>query len=77
MQRIATTTNDLEDREISASVIHGFYPKRAYEGGAGRGADEAFRSRLPKHHSGFTRTEARGSRRSEVPKELREGRDEA
>ena len=49
MQRIATTeiwakhtTDDLEDREISAAGIHGFYPKRAYGGGAGRGADGAF-----------------------------------
>ncbi len=84
MQSIATTetwakhtTDDLEDREISAAGIHGFYPKRAYEGGAGRGAEGAFRYGLPKHHSRLARDEAGGSRRSEVPKELREGRDEA
>ena len=72
-----TTYDDLEDREISAAGIHGFYPKRAYEGGAGRGAKGAFRYGLPKHHSRLARDEAGGSRRSEVPKELREGRDEA
>jgi hypothetical protein len=84
MQRIATTetwakhtTDDLEDREISAAGIHGFYPKWAHESGAGRGAEEAFQYRLPNHHSRFARDEARGSRRSEVPKELREERDEA
>ncbi len=69
--------DDLEDREISAAGIHGFYPKRAYEGGAGRGAEGAFPYGLPKHHSRLARDEAGGSRRSEVPKELREGRDEA
>ena len=26
--------DDLEDRAIGAAGIHGFYPKRAYEGGA-------------------------------------------
>jgi hypothetical protein len=84
MQRIATTetwakhtADDLEDREISAAGIHGFYPKRAYEGGAGRRAEGAFRYGLPKHHSRLARDEAGGSRRGEVPKELREGRDEA
>jgi hypothetical protein len=84
MPRIATTetwakhtTDDLEDREISAAGIHGFYPKRAYECGTGRGAEGAFRYGLPKHHSRLARDEAGGSRRSEVPKELREGRDEA
>ena len=84
MQSIASTetwakhtTDDLEDREISAAGIHGFYPKRAYEGGAGRGAEGAFRYGLPKHHSRLARDEAGGSRRSEVPKELREGRDDA
>jgi hypothetical protein len=83
-QRIATTetsakhtTDDLEDREISAAGIHGFYPKRAYEGGAGPGAEGAFRYGLPKRHSRLARAEAGGSRRREVPKELREGRDEA
>jgi hypothetical protein len=37
-----TTTDDLENREISAAEIHGIYPKWAYGGGAGRGAKEAF-----------------------------------
>ena len=84
MQRIATTetwakhtTDDLEDREISAAGIHGFYTKRAYEGRVGRGAEGAFRYGLPKHHSRLARDEAGGSRRSEVPNELREGRDES
>jgi hypothetical protein len=69
--------DDLEDREISTAGIHGFYPKRAYEGGAGRRVEGAFRYGLPKHHSRLARGEAGGSRRSQVPKELREGRDEA
>ena len=84
MQRIATTetwakhtTDDLEDRAIGAAGIHGLYPERAYEGGAGRGAEGAFRYGLPKHHSRLAGDEAGGSRSSEVPKELREGRDEA
>jgi len=34
--------DDLEDRAISAAGIHGFYTKRAYEGGVGRGAEELF-----------------------------------
>jgi hypothetical protein len=76
MLSIATTTDDLEDRKISAGGIHGFYPKRTHEIGAGRGTDAAFRYGIPKHHSGFTRPEARGSRRSEVPKELQGGRHE-
>jgi len=75
MQSIATTTDDLKNREISAAEIHGVYPKWTYGGGAGRGAEGAFRFGLPKHHSGFARDEAGGSRRSEVPKELREGRN--
>jgi hypothetical protein len=37
-----TTTDDLENREIGAAEIHRIYPKRAYGGGAGRGAEEAF-----------------------------------
>jgi hypothetical protein len=41
-QSITTTTNDLENREISAAEIHGICPKWAYGGGAGRGAEEAF-----------------------------------
>jgi hypothetical protein len=84
MQLIATTetwakhtTDDLEDRKISAAGIHGFYPKRTYGDGAGRGAEGAFRYGLPKHHSRLARNEVGGSRRREVPKELREGRDEA
>jgi hypothetical protein len=36
-----TTTDDLENREISAAEIHGIYPKWAYGGGAGRGTEEA------------------------------------
>jgi hypothetical protein len=42
MQSIATTTDDLQDRQISAAEIHGVYAKWAYGGGAGRGAEEAF-----------------------------------
>jgi hypothetical protein len=37
-----TTTDDLENREISAPKTHGIYPKWAYGGGGGRGAEEAF-----------------------------------
>ena len=84
MQRIATTetwakhtTDDLEDREISAGRINGFYVKRAHEGESGRGAEGAFRYGLPKRHSRLARAAAGRSRRREVPKELREGRDEA
>src|SRR6266576_1088867 len=72
-----TTTNDLQDREIRAAGIQRVYPKRAYGGGAGRGTEAAFRYGLPKHHSRLARDETGGSRRGEVPKELREGRDEA
>ena len=42
MQRIATTTDDLENREISAAEIHGIDPKWAYGVGAGSGAEGAF-----------------------------------
>ena len=42
MQNIATTTDDLENREISAAAVHGVHPKWAYGGGAGSGAVEAF-----------------------------------
>ena len=84
MQSIATTrlgpkhtTDDLEDREISAAGIHGFYPKRAYGSGAGRGAEKAFRYGLPKHHSRLARDEVGGSRHSEVSKGLRGGWNEA
>jgi hypothetical protein len=41
-QSILTTTDDFENREISAAEIHGIYPKWAYGGGAGRGVEEAF-----------------------------------
>jgi hypothetical protein len=71
------SNDDLEDREISAAGIHRFYPKRAYEGGAGRGAQEPFRYGLPKHHPRPAGGEVGGSRRGEVSKELREGWDEA
>ncbi len=42
MQSIATTTDDLENREISAAEIHGVNPKWAYGGGAHPGAEGAF-----------------------------------
>ncbi len=42
MQNIATTTDDLENREINAAEIHGVHAKRAYGGGAGPGAGGAF-----------------------------------
>jgi hypothetical protein len=42
MAEYLTTTDDLENREISAAEIHGIYPKWAYGGGAGCGAEEAF-----------------------------------
>jgi hypothetical protein len=42
MQSIATITDDLENREISAAEIRGVYPKWAYGRGAGRGAEGAF-----------------------------------
>ncbi len=38
----ATTTDDLQDREISAAEIHGVHAKWADGGGASRGADGAF-----------------------------------
>jgi hypothetical protein len=41
MQSIATTTDDLEDREISAAEIHSVYPKWSHGGGAGHGAEGA------------------------------------
>src|SRR6266446_1549387 len=71
------TTDDLEDREISAAEIHGLHPQWAYGDGARRGTEGAFRSRLPKHHSGFARPEAGGSWRSQVSKGLRGGWNEA
>jgi hypothetical protein len=33
-----TTTDDLENRQISAAKIHGVHPERAYGGGTDRGA---------------------------------------
>jgi len=42
MERIATTTDDLENREISAAEIHGVDPKWAYGGGAHPGTEGAF-----------------------------------
>src|SRR5260370_15278034 len=69
--------DDLEDRAIGAAGNHGFYAKRAYEGGGGRGVEGALCYGLPKHRFGLTRSEAGRSRRSEVPEELREGWDEA
>jgi len=40
--RVPKTTDDLENREISAAEIHGIYPKWAYGSGGGRGVEEAF-----------------------------------
>ena len=37
-----TTSDDLENREISAAEIHRIYPKWAYGSGGGRGTEEAF-----------------------------------
>jgi hypothetical protein len=77
MQSIATTTDDLENREINAAEVHSIHPKWAYGGGAGPRAEAAFRWRPQKNHPGFAGRETGRSRRSQVPKELREGRDEA
>ena len=41
MQSTAATSNDFENREISAAEIHGAYPKWAHGGGAGRGTQGA------------------------------------
>jgi hypothetical protein len=41
MQSIATTTDDLENREIDAPEIHGVHPKWAYGGGARPGTEGA------------------------------------
>ena len=38
MQSIATTTDDLENREIRAAEIHGIHPDWAYGGGTRGGA---------------------------------------
>jgi hypothetical protein len=69
--------HDLEDRAIGAAGNHGFYAKWAHEDGGSRGAEAAFPYGLSKHHSQPARVEAGGSRRGEVPKELRERWDEA
>ncbi len=42
MRSIATTTDDLENREINTAEIHGVHPERAYGGGAGPGVEGAF-----------------------------------
>ena len=41
MQSTATTTDDLENREIRAGEIHGVHAKWAYGGGACLGAEGA------------------------------------
>jgi len=42
MQNIATTSDDLENREINAAEIHCVHPKWAYGRGADPGAEGAF-----------------------------------
>jgi len=42
MQNIATTSDDLENREINEAEIHGVHPKWTYGGGARSGAEGAF-----------------------------------
>jgi len=69
--------DDLEDRAIGAAGNDGFYAKWAHEGGGGRGVEGALCCGLQNHRFGLTRGEAGRSRRSEVPKQLREGWDEA
>ena len=41
MQSIATTTDDLKNREISAGEIHSVHAKWAYGGNSGPGAEGA------------------------------------
>jgi hypothetical protein len=41
MQSIATTTDDLKDREINAEEIHGVHPKWGYGGAADPGTEVA------------------------------------
>ena len=41
-QSIATTTDDVENREINAAEIHGVHPKWEYGGSAGPGTEGAF-----------------------------------
>jgi hypothetical protein len=43
MESVATTTDNLENRKISAAEIDGVYPQWAYEGGTSRGPEGAFR----------------------------------
>jgi hypothetical protein len=42
MQNIATTSDDLENREINEAEIYGVQPKWTYGGGARSGTEEAF-----------------------------------
>jgi hypothetical protein len=42
MQNIATTSDDLENREINEAEIHGVHPKRTYGSGARSGSEGAF-----------------------------------
>jgi len=42
MQNIATTSDDVENREINQAEIHGVHPKLTYGGGARSGAEGAF-----------------------------------
>jgi len=42
MQSIATTTDDLENREINGGEIHGVHTKWAYGDGADPGTEGAF-----------------------------------
>jgi len=66
MQSIATTTDDFENREISAAEDHGVHPKRAYGGGAIPELKELFDRDYPN-----IVLDLRESRRSEVSKGLR------
>jgi hypothetical protein len=43
MESVATTTDNLENRKISAAEIDGVYTQWAYEGGTSRGPEGAFR----------------------------------
>ena len=42
MQSIATTTHDVENREINTAELDGVHSKWASGGGAGPGAEAAF-----------------------------------
>src|SRR5882757_3434337 len=59
----------LKDRAIGAAGNHGFYAKRAYEGGGGRGVEGALCYGLRKHRFGLTRSGAGRSRLSEVSRD--------